>query len=71
MSMNSGTRLFLKKNYSFHYSLRQLLYQKINWIWRLGIIWVNIIQWKYLKVVLIISIAQAKSAYKFPNFRLH
>ena len=71
MSMNSGTRLFLKKNYSFHYSLRQLLYQKINWIWRLGIIWVNIIQWKYLKVVLIITITQAKPAYKFPNFRLH
>ena len=34
-------------------------------------IFLNIIQWKYLKIALIISIAQIKPVYKFPNFRLH
>ena len=28
-------------------------------------------QWKYLKIALILSIAQIKPVYKFPNFRLH
>ena len=32
---------------------------------------VDIIQWKYLKTAFILSIAQIKQIYKFPNFRLH
>ena len=31
----------------------------------------NIIQWKYLKITLIISIAQIKPVYEFPNFLSH
>ena len=31
----------------------------------------NIIQWKYLKITLILSITQIKTVYKFPSFRLH
>ena len=36
----------------------------------MSICW-NIIQWKYLKIDLIISHAQIKSVYKFSDFRLH
>ena len=31
----------------------------------------NIIQWKYLKVALILLITQIKPAHKFSNFRLY
>ena len=31
----------------------------------------NIIQWKYLKIALILSIAQIKPVHKIPNFCLH
>ena len=31
----------------------------------------NIIQWKYLKIALILSITLTELVYKFPNFRLY
>ena len=34
-------------------------------------IYLNIIQWKYLKITLIFSVAQIKPVYKFSNFCLH
>ena len=33
-------------------------------------IYLNIIQWKYLKIALILSLTQIKPVYKFPNFRV-
>ena len=35
------------------------------------LICLNIIQWKYPKIALILLITQMKPVYKFPNFRLH
>ena len=34
-------------------------------------IYLNIIQWKYLKIALIFSVAQIKPVYKSSNFCLH
>ena len=39
MNSDKPIRFFQKKFIFLHYSLRQTKYHKINWIWRLGMIW--------------------------------
>ena len=43
----------------------------IFYIFEIMSIYLNIIQWKYLRIALILSITEIKPVYKFSNSRLH